>query len=466
MSRKNKNQPGFTLIELLVVIAVIGILAALITVAVVGVQTSARDSRIKSSMSGIRTFARLEVSPFGDYSGICEKIILSNLYRDITFTNKGEYIGCHSDSWSFCLGFTLNNGEKWCVDTEKVARGECENGYCIGGIAGDDEATAVERIEETESDWNDYFSAENIKTIADSLVFSNVVLYDDFLGESLDTEKWETFGTGYGSISVDGGECTISNNTGSSLQFIGMADKTEISVGMLLRARVKNASGRHASMVAVGEGPWYPYPHGGSRGTSLYSRADAGTATISLRDDDGSTKTGTPGITDYREYQTVELHRNTKDLIEFYVNGAKVGQFTDANLADFYRVYFSADGHTKPNVIVIDWVEAIDTKISSGHRISHPLSLNGIKEVEETGIEWTSTEPSDTGITVKTAVTESGVVAPETWQTATNGESIPGIFEGDNLSGKYLWTKQELSTSDIEKTPELHSLSVVLSGKE
>jgi len=134
---KTDLREAFTLIELLVVIAVIGILAALITVAVVGVQTSARDSRIKSSMSGIRTFVRLEVSPSGDYSGICEKIILSNLYKDITFTNKGEYIGCYSDSWSFCLEFTLNNGEKWCVDTEKVARGECENSYCVRGAVGE-----------------------------------------------------------------------------------------------------------------------------------------------------------------------------------------------------------------------------------------------------------------------------------------------------------------------------------------
>ncbi len=46
------------------------------------------------------------------------------------------------------------------------------------------------------------------------------------------------------------------------------------------------------------------------------------------------------------------------------------------------------------------------------------------------------------------------------WQEATNDNSIPGISEGDDLTGKYLWTKQVLTTEDPEVTPVLEDLTV------
>jgi prepilin-type N-terminal cleavage/methylation domain-containing protein len=50
----NNNKKGFTLIELLVVIAIIGILSGTVIVSMSGVQSTAKDARIKSGIGQLR----------------------------------------------------------------------------------------------------------------------------------------------------------------------------------------------------------------------------------------------------------------------------------------------------------------------------------------------------------------------------------------------------------------------------
>ncbi|MEF8873941.1 MAG: hypothetical protein V5A88_04630, partial [Candidatus Thermoplasmatota archaeon] len=95
-------------------------------------------------------------------------------------------------------------------------------------------------------------------------------------------------------------------------------------------------------------------------------------------------------------------------------------------------------------------------------RRCEPLSLEGVDNVEDSLIVWESNEPQGTSIDIYTAVTDNPEQTPGDWDLATNGDSIPDIGEGDNLTDKYLWVRQDFSTTDFTVTPELHDISVAV----
>jgi len=90
------------------------------------------------------------------------------------------------------------------------------------------------------------------------------------------------------------------------------------------------------------------------------------------------------------------------------------------------------------------------------------LSLDTINNVASSKIEWTSTEPTDTNITIECAVNEDSETEPSDldYAEATSGQAIPGISAEDDLTGKYLWVRQILTTDDVNNTPQLHGLTV------
>ncbi len=111
---------GFTLIELLVVIAIIGILAGIVLVSLGGARTRAKDTRIISDLSQLRTEAEILYSSDGSYVNVDEtKGEVKKLSDDITLQGSDLTIEKAADDTAYCAYAKLNapTADTWyCVD--------------------------------------------------------------------------------------------------------------------------------------------------------------------------------------------------------------------------------------------------------------------------------------------------------------------------------------------------------------
>ncbi len=123
---------GFTLIELLVVIAIIGILASVVLVAFPGATKKAKDSRIVSAISQIRTVMTYVYANEGSYASLddsqspCDNISdLVELCNEVANNHPdGIEPTFHASDDAACVYSQLNSKSTnywYCADTTGVA---------------------------------------------------------------------------------------------------------------------------------------------------------------------------------------------------------------------------------------------------------------------------------------------------------------------------------------------------------
>ncbi len=100
-----------------------------------------------------------------------------------------------------------------------------------------------------------------------------------------------------------------------------------------------------------------------------------------------------------------------------------------------------------------------DLSNREGTRISKPLLLEGISQIQDSIITWDAETPGDSDVDVFTALTEGEEPEEDDWLEAENGYPVPGLEGVEDLAGMYLWTKQVLILGDSLEFPLLNSIS-------
>jgi prepilin-type N-terminal cleavage/methylation domain-containing protein len=149
-----KVTSGFTLIELLVVIAIIGILAALVLVALGNAREKAQDARIKSDIAQLRTLAEVIYDaanasydngtiavdscfsgPTAANCGSAEVAAsVTSLRTDINTAAGANLTSAGATANTYCVSAPLAsaNGQHVCVDS--TGETSTSTGVCAGGV--------------------------------------------------------------------------------------------------------------------------------------------------------------------------------------------------------------------------------------------------------------------------------------------------------------------------------------------
>lgn len=147
----------------------------------------------------------------------------------------------------------------------------------------------------------------------------------------------------------------------------------------------------------------------------------------------------------------------TVDTVEgetAWANGERREFIVDSPIsATAYRIYITLNnGRSSTNIAELELMEGSQEYAVSGTMLATPISLTGLPN--KLRIKWEDTVPEDTTLAIETGVNESALTPPGTWVGQTKGDLISNIPEGD-LTGKYLWIRYALGTSDTAITPSV-----------
>ena len=153
------------------------------------------------------------------------------------------------------------------------------------------------------------------------------------------------------------------------------------------------------------------------------------------------------------------------DVSSWSMNERKEYAITSPSSFLYYRLNISSNqSGTDTSLSEVELLEGVPYGFdfyASGNRVVGPIPLSGTAFGDEV-LTWTLGDmPAGTSVSIGCALT-TDETPPSSYTAATNGAQCPVIAQNDDMTGKYLWIKQELATSDVEVTPSLCAMEMQL----
>ncbi len=138
-----KSQRGFTLIELLTVLAILGILMAVVIIALNSSRGGGNDAKTKSQMGSVRSAAEAYSGLNGNYgtAANCSVGMFANsssgmsLALNLSNYPSGTTLDCGSVPSAYSVAIKLGSGY-WCVDSTGGARSKTKAGVSYSALSG------------------------------------------------------------------------------------------------------------------------------------------------------------------------------------------------------------------------------------------------------------------------------------------------------------------------------------------
>jgi hypothetical protein len=178
---------------------------------------------------------------------------------------------------------------------------------------------------------------------------------DDFSGNTLDTTKWDILSPSGLTVNVSEGTIKLTKNS-SGLS--GIISKVSVVPGKKIVVRSRVTAGRHGSLISLGRGTFFPYPHAGSAnstfGVSLYGRHEIATSTSSARGENNITSVA-DNLGNPNEFLVYEIHYVSTNQMLVYRNGILV-HTVNGLFNNTYFPYFTVDNGSLPNGLEVDYI--------------------------------------------------------------------------------------------------------------
>lgn len=327
----------------------------------------------------------------------------------------------------------------------------------------------------TKADFDTCTLTDTVATEAGDVELAKDTLNDTFSDPTTSQSIWTVSKQGgSGTQNYIGGECILApeQNKINSVAIRTNGNYTSVKVRAKLQQDALNSptkyldiflgSGTIVDMDDGGTTKWWHTGLASGYGMILFTEGEL--ISIVKRSGAGVAKTQLYAASAPADWHT-QYHDYELQIVDGYVR-ALVDDVVIANIAD--AAYPSGDiliaqGEYKNNAgatAYIDSIEAMTAYAQSGAIESPAIDLSPAGAAETSEIEFTTTKPTGTTVTVQTALSTDGGTNWGNWQTATSGAAIPGLTAGDDVSNTKMKWKATLGTNDISATPKLSEVAV------